>query len=143
MKKEPKGRRTPVNGDTWEEGIHELERRRVRHKEEDQCRIERIFHFQTKGERHLVEMWIIFRDPKTVFNYLDKHVLEMVADDDILAFQAQMKTVIGGRAHEINQTVYFLQHFFSSKDDVEYFARKYKPWPTADASLDAESHSQK
>jgi hypothetical protein len=88
-------------------------------------------------------MWIIFRDPKTVFNYLDKHVLEMVADDDILAFQAQMKTVIGGRAHEINQTVYFLQHFFSSKDDVEYFARKYKPWPTADASLDAESHSQK
>jgi hypothetical protein len=88
-------------------------------------------------------MWIIFRDPKTVFNYLDKHVLEMVADDDILAYQAQMKDVIGGRCHEINRTVYFLQHFFSSKDDVEYFVRKYKPWPNADACLDVESDRQK
>lgn len=73
-------------------------------------------------------MWVIFRDPKTVFNYLDKHVLEIVADDDILTYQKQMADVVGGRAHEINQTVYFLQPFFSSKDDVEYFARKYKPW---------------
>ena len=73
-------------------------------------------------------MWVIFRDPKTVFNYLDKHVLEMVADDDILAYQKQMSDVIGGRCHEFNQTVYFLQPFFSSKDDVEYFARRYKTW---------------
>ena len=73
-------------------------------------------------------MWVIFRDPKTVFNYLDKHVLEMVADDDILTYQKQMTDVIGGRAHEIMQDVYFLQPFFSSKDDVEYFAKKYKTW---------------
>ena len=75
-------------------------------------------------------MWVIFRDPKTVFNYLDKHVLELVADEDILTYQKQLNDVVGGRCHEINLTVYFVQPFFNSKDDVEYFARKYKPWST-------------
>jgi hypothetical protein len=75
-------------------------------------------------------MWVIFRDPKTVFNYLDKNVLELVADEDILTYQKQLNDVVGGRSHEINLTVYFVQPFFSSKDDVEYFARKYKPWST-------------
>jgi len=70
-------------------------------------------------------MWVIFRDPKTVFNYLDKNVLELVADEDILTYQKQMGD---GRAYEIMPNVYFLQHFFSSHDDVEYFARKYKTW---------------
>jgi hypothetical protein len=70
-------------------------------------------------------MWVIFRDPKTAFNYLDKHVLEMVADEDILEYQRQMGE---GRTHDINLDVYFLQQFFTSKDDVEYFARRYKPW---------------
>ena len=73
-------------------------------------------------------MWIIFRDPKTAFNHLDKYVIEVVADEDILAYQKQMNEVIGGRQHEILQDVYFLQPFFSSKDDVEYFVRKYRPW---------------
>jgi hypothetical protein len=70
-------------------------------------------------------MWVIFRDPKTVFNYLDKNVLELVADEDILTYQSQMGD---GRAHEIHLDVYFLQQFFTSKDDIDYFARKYKPW---------------
>jgi hypothetical protein len=88
-------------------------------------------------------MWIVFRDPKTVFNHLDKYVFEMVAEEDILAYQAQMKETIRGRTHEIRLDVYFLQHFFTSKDDVEYFVRNYKPWPHAALSLDADSHSPK
>ena len=73
-------------------------------------------------------MWIVFRDPKTIFTHLDKYVVEVVADEDIRTYQAQMKEVLGGRSHDFLADVYFLQPFFTSKDDVEYFVRKYKPW---------------
>ena len=76
-------------------------------------------------------MWVIFRDPKTVFNHPDKYVFEMVADEHILAYQKKMIEVVGGRAHEILTDVYFLQPFFASKDDVDYFARKFTPWSQA------------
>jgi|688.fasta_scaffold2449521_2 hypothetical protein len=75
-------------------------------------------------------MWILFRDPRTVFNHLDKFVVEVVADGDIQAYQQQMMATLGGRAHEFHDDVYFLQPFFTSKDDVNYFARKYKTWQT-------------
>lgn len=75
-------------------------------------------------------MWILFRDPRTVFNHLDKFVVEVVADGDIHAYQQQMMATLGGRAHEFHDDVYFLQPFFTSKDDVNYFARKYKTWQT-------------
>ena len=52
----------------------------------------------------------------------------MVGDDDILTYQKGMSDVIGGRCHDFLQDVYFLQPFFTSKDDVDYFVRKYKPW---------------
>jgi hypothetical protein len=73
-------------------------------------------------------MWILFRDPKTVFNHLDKFVLEVVADDDIDAYQEEMRQTVGGHAHEFHRDVYFVQPFFTSTRDVEYFARKYKAW---------------
>ena len=73
-------------------------------------------------------MWIVFRDPKTVFNHLDKFVLEVVADADIEAYQRQLKETLGGYAHEFHRDVYFLQPFFTSSQDLDYFARKYKEW---------------
>jgi hypothetical protein len=73
-------------------------------------------------------MWVIFRDPKTPFNHIDKFVLDVVAEEDILAYQKQLTETVGGRAHEIHLDVYFIQQFFTSKDDVEYFARRYKTW---------------
>ena len=80
-------------------------------------------------------MWVIFRDPKTVFNHLDKFVLEVVEDEEILAYQASLMDTLGGRAHEFHSNVYFLQPFFTSKQDVDYFVKKYKPWkPTISSS---------
>lgn len=73
-------------------------------------------------------MWILFRDPKTIFNHLDKFVIEVVADEDIVAYQSQLQETLGGRAHEFHQDVYFIQPFLTSKQDVDYFVRKYKPW---------------
>lgn len=70
-------------------------------------------------------MWIIFRDPNTVFNHVDKCVVDVVADEEILAYQAQMGE---GRRYTIMEDVYFLQPLFTSKGEVEYFARRYKTW---------------
>lgn len=73
-------------------------------------------------------MWVIFRDHDTALNYPDKHVFAMVADEDILAYQAELVKTAGGRAHELMSDVYFLQPLVRSKDNGEYFARRYKPW---------------
>ena len=47
-------------------------------------------------------MWIVFRDPKTIFNHLDKVVLEVVDDADIGAYQRQLHATLGGHAHFIH-----------------------------------------
>ena len=73
-------------------------------------------------------MWIVFRDPITAFNHLDKYVFELVEDKDILAFQEKLHAVVGGRKREFHHDVYFLQEFLSSADDVHYVARKYNVW---------------
>jgi hypothetical protein len=80
-------------------------------------------------------MWVIFRDPKNPFTHLDKYVVEILAgDDDILRFQAHLLQKVGGTAHVINPDVYFLQPLLTSSKDVDYFARRYKPWPTSSPS---------
>jgi len=135
MKKKAKGGRTSIDCNAGDEAIDDLERRRVCYQEEDECRVQRVFHFQTKGETHLRRMWVIFRDPKTAFNHPDKYVFEMVADNDILKYQKGMGEIIGGRAHDFLQDVYFLQPFFTSKDDVEYYVRRYIPWATRKESV--------
>jgi hypothetical protein len=70
-------------------------------------------------------MWVIFRDPNTAFNHLDKYVHEIVEDKDILDYQTTLYKEEGGHKHEINPAVFFLQPFLSSSKDVEYFARRY------------------
>jgi hypothetical protein len=74
-------------------------------------------------------MWVIFRDPNNVFNHLDKFVYQIVNDEDILAYQRALYERSGGRMHELNQTVFFMQQLLTSEDDVEYFARRYNTWP--------------
>jgi hypothetical protein len=73
-------------------------------------------------------MWVIFRDPNTAFNHLDKYVHEIVEDKDILTYQIALHERSGGRIHELNQTVFFLQQFVTTQEDVEYFARRYNTW---------------
>ena len=73
-------------------------------------------------------MWVIFCDPNTLFNHLDKYVYEIVNDEDILKYQLALHEKVGGQIHDINQEVLFLQQFVSSHNDVEFSARKYKTW---------------
>ena len=60
--------------------------------------------------------------------HLDKYVVAIVSDDDILAYQAMLHTALGGRLIELNLSAWFLQPMVVSKDDIEYFARRYSPW---------------
>jgi hypothetical protein len=39
-------------------------------------------------------MWVIFRDPKTVFNHVDKYVVELVEDKDILTYQELLQKTL-------------------------------------------------
>ena len=56
MQQEAEGRWTTIVSNTGEDAVHKFERGGVRHKEEDERRIKRIFHFQTKGETHLEDV---------------------------------------------------------------------------------------
>lgn len=85
-------------------------------------------------------MWIIFRDPQTVFNHLDKFVYEVVGDDDVTEYQARMKDAIGGRTHQFLRDVYFLQPFFTSNQDIQYFIRKYASWTPPTIQCKEPSH---
>lgn len=73
-------------------------------------------------------MWIIFRDPDTVFLDMDKYIADVVADDDILAYQFALVEAQGGQLHTIHTEVYFMQPFATSASGIPYFARRYKEW---------------
>jgi hypothetical protein len=70
-------------------------------------------------------MWVIFRDPKTPFLHLDKYVFALVEDTDIATYHAGLLARVGGRTHDIDPDVFFLQQFVSSADDVEFYARRF------------------
>lgn len=72
-------------------------------------------------------MWVIFRDPRSLFNHLDKYVVAVVADEDILEYQKRLVAEVNGKPYELHD-VGFLQQFVTAPDDVDYFARKYKTW---------------
>jgi hypothetical protein len=71
-------------------------------------------------------MWIVFRDPNTVFLNLDKYIYELVSDQDILKYQDDLKKQMGGYSFDILENVYFLQPFLSASDGQEYYIRKFE-----------------
>lgn len=71
---------------------------------------------------------MIFRDPKTVFNHVDKFVVELVEDKDIAAYQELLHKTVGGRTFDIYSDAQFNQRFVTSTNEVEYYARKYTCW---------------
>lgn len=73
-------------------------------------------------------MWVIFRDPLTAFNHLDKYIVDMVADEDIQTYQDTLANTVKGRTYEFYTNVFFIQPFFTSDQDIEYFVRRYNTW---------------
>jgi hypothetical protein len=75
-------------------------------------------------------MWIVFRDPKSPFLHLDKYVFALVEDKDIFQYREELVHRVGGRTYDFDPDVFFLQQFVTSKDEVEFFARRFTPWVT-------------
>lgn len=127
MKHKPKRRWASITGNPGNDAVDEPERNGICDQKEDESGNEREFHFQSSGERHVI-MWVIFRDPKNVFNHIDKNVVDMVEDKNIQAYQTMLDTTQGGQRFEIYLDVYFLQPFFTTTEGVHYSVRKYAPW---------------
>lgn len=70
-------------------------------------------------------MWVVFRENPSNFQFVDKNVVALVNDTDILAYQ---KT-LGGFPYEINLDVWFLQIFVRTDTDL-FYARKYDVFMT-------------
>lgn len=70
-------------------------------------------------------MWIVFREDSSNIQFVDKNVVALVNDSDILVYQ---KT-LGGFLYEINVDVWFLQVLARTDTDL-YFARKYDVFTT-------------
>ncbi len=73
-------------------------------------------------------MWIIFRDPESAFLDMDKYIVDVIADDDILEYQDFLVHTFGGTKHIIQTYVYFIQGLATSASGTAYFARRYKTW---------------
>jgi hypothetical protein len=73
-------------------------------------------------------MWVIFRNRNTSFDNVDKHVIDVVEDDDIMIYQEMLIARYHGRAFDIHPNVYFLQPIFTTEDEVEYFVKKHSMW---------------
>ena len=70
-------------------------------------------------------MWVVFREDSSNIQFVDKHVVALVNDTDILAYQ---KT-LGGCPYEFNMDVWFLQIFVRTDTDL-FYVRKYHVFTT-------------
>lgn len=71
-------------------------------------------------------MWVILRDPQTTFHALDKFIVGLVEDKDILVYQNELAMRLGGRKQEVHTNNPFLQLFLTT-DEVDYYVRRYDP----------------
>jgi hypothetical protein len=70
-------------------------------------------------------MWVVFRETMSQSQFVDKNVVALVNDADILAYQ----NTLGGFPYEINLDVWFLQIFVRTDTDL-FYARKYEVFTT-------------
>ena len=123
MKHKSKCRRTTIVCDTWNQIIHESKGHGISDQEKDKCRVKRKLYFQTSRERHLIRMWVIFQDRKSIFTNIDRNVFAIVEDKDILEFQKQLAKATGDMRHTIIEDCLHLQNFIGN----EYYAKLYIP----------------
>lgn len=66
-------------------------------------------------------MWVIFYAPRNHYTHLDKNVLGVVDDKDILTFQSQVASTVGKVSHDLLDNTGHLQAFVGN----EYYAKRY------------------
>ena len=60
-------------------------------------------------------MWVIFREPKDHYTYLDKNVFGVVHDKDILEFQKKLAQQVNQIPHTLIVEAKYLQPFVGNQ----------------------------
>jgi hypothetical protein len=68
-------------------------------------------------------MWVIFHDPRTHYTHIDKNVIGVVNDKDILVFQKSLADSVQETSYFLVEGVSYLQPFVGN----HYYAKRYEP----------------
>ena len=73
-------------------------------------------------------MWVVYCDPNTCWNHMDKYVVNIVHDDDLDSYQ---RTLAGpaGSVYEVMRNANYLQQFVVSNNNI-YYVKQYEFWNT-------------
>lgn len=71
-------------------------------------------------------LWVIYCDPNTVWNHIDKYVVNIVADKDLDAYQNALAGENGTKYEVIRQSKH-LQQFVIANGNI-YSIRQYEFW---------------
>lgn len=71
-------------------------------------------------------LWVVFCDPHNRLTHMDKYVVMIVHDSDLLAYQTHLAGGVG-TTNEIVRTMSHLQPFVYV-NGLHYHIRRYIPW---------------
>ena len=71
-------------------------------------------------------LWVVYCDPNTVWNHMDKYVVNIIEDKDLDAYQ---RSLAGdkGTTYEIIRHMKHMQQFVIANGNV-YYVRQYEYW---------------
>ena len=71
-------------------------------------------------------LWVVYCDPNSVWNHMDKYVVNIVDDKDLDVYQ---RTLAGdkGTIYEVMRNATYLQQFVIANGN-SYYIRQYEFW---------------
>lgn len=71
-------------------------------------------------------LWVVYCDPNTVWNHMDKYIVNIVDDKDLDAYQ---RSLAGdkGSVYEVVRHAKHMQPFVIANGNV-YYVRQYEYW---------------
>ena len=71
-------------------------------------------------------LWVVYCDPNSVWNHMDKYVVNIVSDTDLDVYQ---RTLAGdkGTTYEVMRNAKHLQQFVIANGNI-YYIRQYEFW---------------
>lgn len=82
--------------------------------------------YSVSVEKLQMTMWIVYCDPNTSWNHMDKYVVNIVDDNNLDSYQ-QILAGEGGTSYEILRNARYLQQFVISNNNI-YYIKQYEFW---------------
>lgn len=71
-------------------------------------------------------LWVVYCDPNSVWNHMDKYVVNIVHDRDLDSYQCTLAGENGTMYEVIRQSKH-MQHFVIANGNI-YYIRQYEFW---------------